>query len=161
MSPWVSPHTFRLWIGIVGATIRCSLLLWTSSFSLPFSLNVVFLFLPRSLTAALPCFVVTNFVSLISVQSTKNSLTPLLLLSPKSLTTFRGPWLSSHSHIPSSRSFSCNRLSGNKKSRHTNAYRLPAKRIDLSPAVVASHSCNRLWNPKSKLSFTLFRLSTA
>jgi len=34
---------------------------------------------------------------------------------------------SSHSHIPSSRSFSCNRLSGNKKSRHTNAYRLPAK----------------------------------
>ena len=29
MSPWVSPHTFRLWIGIVGATIRCSLYLWT------------------------------------------------------------------------------------------------------------------------------------
>ena len=39
---------------------------------------------------------------------------------------------SSHSHIPSSRLFSCNRLSGNEKSRHTNAYRLPAKRIDLS-----------------------------
>lgn len=39
---------------------------------------------------------------------------------------------SSHGHIPSSRSFGCNRLSGNKKSRHTNAYRLPAKRIDLS-----------------------------
>ena len=33
---------------------------------------------------------------------------------------------------------------GNKKSRHTNAYRLPANRIDSSPAVVASHSCNRL-----------------
>lgn len=47
-------------------------------------------------------------------------------------------------HIPSSRSFSCNRLSGNKKSRHTNAYRLTAKRINLSLAVVASHSCNRL-----------------
>ena len=35
--------------------------------------------------------VVTNFVSLISVQSTKSSLTPLLLLSPKSLTTYREP----------------------------------------------------------------------
>ena len=42
---------------------------------------------------------------------------------------------SSHSHIPSSRSLSCSRLSGNKKSRHTNAYQLPAKRIDLSLAV--------------------------
>ena len=74
----------------------------------------------------------------------KNSLTPLFLLYPKSLTTFRGPRRSWQNHIPSSRSFSCNRLSGNKKSRHTNAYRLPAKRIDGSPAVVASHSCNRL-----------------
>ena len=34
------------------------------------------------------------------------------------------------------------------------------KRIDLSPAVVASHSCNRLWNSKSKLSFTLCLLPT-
>ena len=65
----------------------------------------------------------------------ENSLTPLFLLSPKSLTTFQGPRRSWQNHIPSSRSFSCNRLSGNKKSRHTNAYRLPAKRIDLSLAV--------------------------
>ena len=40
------------------------------------------------------------------------------------------------------------------KSRYTNAYR-PDKRIDLSLAVWVSHSCNRLWNSKSKLSFTL------
>lgn len=57
-------------------------------------------FLPRSLTAASLRFVVTNFVSLIPVQCTKSSLTPLLLLSPKSLTTFRGPRLSWQSHIP-------------------------------------------------------------
>lgn len=44
--------------------------------------------------------VVTNFVSLISVPSTKNSLTPLFLLSPKSLPTFRGSPRSWHSHIP-------------------------------------------------------------
>ena len=44
--------------------------------------------------------VVTNFVSLISVLSTKSSLTPLLLLFPKSLPTFREPLRSSHSHIP-------------------------------------------------------------
>lgn len=87
-----------------GVTIRCSLLLWTSSFSLPVCLNVVFLFLPRNLTAA----------------------------SFRSLCSHKRSW---QNHIPSSRSFSCNRLSGNKKSRHTNAYRLPAKRIDLSLAV--------------------------
>ena len=57
----------------------------------------------------------------------ENSLTPLFLLSPKSLTTFQGARRSWQNHIPSSRLFSCNRLSGNKKSRHTNAYRLPAK----------------------------------
>ena len=74
---------------------------------LPVCLNVVFLSLPRSLTAALLC----------SLPSKGRS---------------------SHGHIPSSRSFSCNRLSGNKKSRHTNAYRLTAKRINLSLAVVAS-----------------------
>ena len=96
---------------------------------LPVCLNVVFLFLPRSLTAA----------------------------SFRSLCSHKRSW---QNHIPSSRSFSCNRLSGNKKSRHTNAYRLTAKRINLSLAVVASHSCNRLWNSKSKLSFTLFRLPT-
>ena len=91
---------------------------------LPVCLNVVFLSLPRSLTAA----------------------------SFRSLCSHKRSW---QNHIPSSRSFSCNRLSGNKKSRHTNAYRLTAKRINLSLAVVASHSCNRLWNSKSKLSFTL------
>ena len=68
---------------------------------LPVCLNVVFLSLPRSLTAA----------------------------SFRSLCSHKRSW---QNHIPSSRSFSCNRLSGNKKSRHTNAYRLPAKRIDLS-----------------------------
>ena len=61
---------------------------------------------------------------------------------------------SSHSHIPSSRALSCSRLSGNNKSRHTNAYRLPAKDRPI-PCGVASHSCNRLCNSKSKLSFTL------
>ena len=45
----------------------------------------------------------------------ENSLTPLFLLSPKSLTTFQGPRRSWQNHISSSRSFSCNRLSGNKK----------------------------------------------
>jgi len=75
----------------------------------------------------------------------------------RSLCSHKRSW---QNHIPSSRSFSCNRLSGNKKSRHTNAYRLPAKRIDLSLAVVDSHSCNRLWNSKSKLSFTLIWLPT-
>ena len=50
--------------------------------ALSLSPNPVFLFLPRSLTAASLRFVVTNFVSLISVQCTKSSLTPLLLLSP-------------------------------------------------------------------------------
>lgn len=44
--------------------------------------------------------VVTNFVSLISVPSTKSSLTPLFLLFPKSLPTFREPLRSSYSHIP-------------------------------------------------------------
>lgn len=44
--------------------------------------------------------VVTNFVSLISVLSTKSLLTPLFLLFPKSLPTFREPLRSSHSHIP-------------------------------------------------------------
>lgn len=33
-------------------------------------------------------------------------------------------------HIPSIRSFSCNRRLGNEKSRHTNVYRLTDKRID-------------------------------
>ena len=56
---------------------------------LPVCLNVVFLFLPRNLTAA----------SFRSIYSRKRS------------------W---QNHIPSSQSFSCNRLSGNKKSRHTN-----------------------------------------
>ena len=44
--------------------------------------------------------VVTTFVSLISVPSTKSSLTPLFLLFPKSLPTFREPLRSSQSHIP-------------------------------------------------------------
>lgn len=57
-------------------------------------------FLPRSLIAASLRFVVTNFVSLISVQCTKSSLTPLPLLSPKSLTAFWGLRLSWQSHIP-------------------------------------------------------------
>lgn len=48
--------------------------------------------------------------------STKSSLIPLLLLSPKSHSTFRGPRLFSQNHIPFRRSFSCSRLiSGNKK----------------------------------------------
>ena len=51
--------------------------------------------------------VVTNFVSLISVLRTKSLLTPLFLLSPKSLSTFRGPRRSWQSHIPFGRLFSC------------------------------------------------------
>ena len=54
---------------------------------------------------------------------------------PRSLPAalFRSLYLHKRSwqnHIPSSRSFSFNRLSGNKKSRHTNAYRLTDKRVD-------------------------------
>ena len=45
----------------------------------------------------------------------ENSLAPLFLLSPKSLSTFRGTRRSWQNHIPSSRSSSCSRLSGNKK----------------------------------------------
>ena len=62
---------------------------------------------------------------------------------------------SSQNHIPFGRSFSCNRLLGNKKSRHINAHRL-GKRVDYPPLWrLVSHQCNRLWNSKSKLSFTL------
>ena len=39
---------------------------------------------------------------------------------------------SSQNHIPFGRSFSCNRLLGNKKSRHINAHRL-GKRVDYPP----------------------------
>ena len=42
--------------------------------------------------------------------STKSSLILLLLFSPKSHSTFRGPRLFSQNHIPFRRSFSCNRL---------------------------------------------------
>ena len=41
MSPEFSPQPFRVRIGIVGATIRCSLFLWTATFSLPLYPNVV------------------------------------------------------------------------------------------------------------------------
>ena len=60
--------------------------------------NVVFY--PCPVKRRRRALVVTNFVSLISVPSTKNSLTPLFLLFPKSLPTFREPLRSSHSHIP-------------------------------------------------------------
>ena len=76
--------------------------------------SVVSLSLSQTLYRSFPC-------------KHKNSLTPLFLLYPKSLTTFRGPRRSWQNHIPSSRSFNFNQLSGNKKSRHTNAYRLPIK----------------------------------
>ena len=101
------------------------------TFSLLFSpvcLNVVFLFLPRNLTAA----------------------------SFHSLCSHKRSW---QNHIPSSRSFRCNRLSGNKKAGTQMRTDFPQK-DRLIPAVVASHSCNRLWNSKSKLSFTLCLLPT-
>lgn len=60
--------------------------------------NVVFY--PCPVKRCRRALVVTNFVSLISVPSTKSSLTPLFLLFPKSLPTFREPLRSSHSHIP-------------------------------------------------------------
>ena len=41
-----------------------------------------------------------------------------------------------------------------KKSRHTNIYRL-SKRAYFSLCGLVSYSCNRLWNSKSKPSFTL------
>ena len=104
--------------GIVGATIRCSLFLWTSSSQaayhfLPVCLNVVFLFLPRSLTAA----------------------------SFRSLCSHKRSW---QNHIPSSRSFRCNRLSGNKKAGTQMRTDSPQKDRLIPFAVVASHSCNRL-----------------
>ena len=53
------------------------------------------LFLPRNLTAALPCFVVTGSISFafepIIILLLELSLISLLRLSPKSLRTFRGP----------------------------------------------------------------------
>lgn len=81
--------------------------------STPFSLNVV----PASAFFS-------GMVSLSSSQTLyhsfpckhENSLTPLLLLSPKSLMTFRGPRRSWQNHIPFRRSFSCNRQ--NKKPIH-------------------------------------------
>lgn len=60
--------------------------------------NVVFY--PCPVKRRRRALVVTNFVSLISVPSTKSSLTPLFLLFPKSLPTFREPLRSSYSHIP-------------------------------------------------------------
>lgn len=59
--------------------------------------------------------VITNFVSLISVQARKLT-HAVTLLSPKSLMTFRGPRRSWQNHIPFRRSFSCNRQ--NKKTIH-------------------------------------------
>ena len=103
--------------GIVGATIRCSLFLWTSSSQaayhfLPVCLNVVFLSLPRSLTAAL----------LYSLLSKKGHRTVISHPAGHSVVTgFRATKKPAHKCVPTSR-----------------------KRTDLSPAVVASHSCNRL-----------------
>lgn len=68
----------------------------------------------------------------------ENLLTPLFLLSPKSLTTFRELRRSWQNHISSRRSFSFSRLSGNKKSRHINAYRL-GKRANLPLCEVWFH----------------------
>ena len=62
----------------------------------------------------------------------KNSLTPLFLLYPKSLTTFRGPRRSWQNHIPSSRSFNFNQLSSNKKKPAHKCVPTSRKRIDLS-----------------------------
>ena len=79
------------------------------------------------------CFalVVTNFVSLISVQAQKltHAIVPPL---PKSLTTFRGPRRSWQNHIPSSRSFNFNQLSSNKKKPAHKCVPTSRKRIDLS-----------------------------
>lgn len=60
----------------------------------------------------------------------------------------------SQNHIPSSRSFSCNRHLGSKKAG-TSMCADQYKRIDLSLAVLVSQWCNRLWDSKSKLSVTL------
>ena len=112
---------------IVGATIRCSLSLWTSSqAAYPFSpvcLNVVFLSLPRSFIAALLC----------SLLSKRGCRTVISHPAGHSVVTgFRATKKPAHKCVPTTR----------KKDRPI-------------PCGVASHSCNRLCNSKSKLSFTL------
>lgn len=99
-----------------------------SVFVLPVCLNVVFLCLPRSLTAAL-------FRSLCYARGLGKTISHPAGHSV--LTGFRATKKPAHKCVPT-----------------------PRKRIDLSFAVVASHSCNRLCYAKSKLSFTLFRLLT-
>lgn len=48
---------------------------------------------------------------------------------------------------------------GNKKSRHTNVYRL-VKRVNFPLGVLVSHSCNRLWKSKSCFVLSRFRPET-
>lgn len=57
-------------------------------------------------------------------------------------------------HIPFSRSFSCNRRFGQQKKPAHKC--VPThQRAELPLGDLVSHSCNQLWNSKSKLPFTL------
>lgn len=123
-------------------------------------------------------FVVTSYISFVSVQA-RNTFIPLFLLSPKSLSTFRGPrnfyffcrsaWmqflppvrqrcfarsLKERGHrkiISHSAGHSVvYRLSGNKKAG-TSTHTDQCNRIDLSLVVLVSHQCNRLWKSKTGL----------
>lgn len=128
----LSPHAFRLWMGLGYQNPMLVTVVDTLSLLfLPVCLNVVFLFLPRNFTAA------------------------LFLLSLKGLSTFRGTRRSWQNHIPYSAGHSV--VVGfwaTKKPTHK-CVPTTRKKDRPIPCGVASHSCNRLLNSKSKLSFTL------
>lgn len=132
-------------------------------------------------------FVITSYISFVSVQARK-LIIPLFLLSPKSLSTFRGPRnfyffavlpkCSSCPGVSPQRCFArsvhtrglgkiISHSAGHSvvtdflatKKAGTSTHTDRYKRIDLSLAVLVSHQCNRLWNQRRDCLFA-FRLPT-
>ena len=103
---------------------------------LPFYPNVVFVFLP--LPSGVALLSSSQALYRLFPCKHKNALTPLLLLSPKSLLTFRGPRRLSQSHIPIRRSFNFRQLSLSQ----TQFANLLYRRVDIKAILLYNVLCS-------------------